>query len=402
MLIAHGELLPSHFQEAMDLSQPDFSSGKIVLEIGNERLVSCGRETYVKFIDTRFFSLRTSGPAVLKAAVTLLTEISRPEYRLIVCRAFARFLWNKELSWITNVLRWLMRYFLVLCLARRPRHAKLVVVDLWDELTIDHRDLWLLKRCDLYFKRELAQNVWTTLQRVQPPHTTYQIATTNLPFLKLTNKFRTFSIGVSVERLARFRDAVTGSLESMTKYHDIFFAGTTVYSTVREEGIRRLLKLRAEGYAVYVPEERISQREFDQALCASWLVWSPEGCGWDCYRHYEACLAGSVPVINYPSTRRYAPLLDGIHCFYYAMEGDDLVQKIKAALVNKARLAEMAQAARKHVLQYHTCEHLGAYILSELQFDLGSEMTIATREQSPATPEPETTEHPRFHANERE
>ena len=172
----------------MDLSRPHFISGKIVLEIGNERLVSCGRETYVKFIDTRFFSLRTSGPAILKAAFTLLTEISRPGYRLLVCRAFARFLWNKELSWITNVLRWLMRYFLVLCLARRPRHAKLVVVDLWDELTIDQRDLWLLKRCELYFKRELAQNVWTTLQRVQPPHTTYQIATTNPPTVSVEAK----------------------------------------------------------------------------------------------------------------------------------------------------------------------------------------------------------------------
>ena len=104
-----------------------------------------------------------------------------------------------------------------------------------------------------------------------------------------------------------------------------------------------------------------------EVLSASWLVWSPEGSGWDCYHHYEVCLAGSVPVINYPSIRRYAPLLDGIHCIYYGVEAEDLLLKVKAAFADKARLIAMARAGRKHVLQHHTTQRLGEYILKELE-----------------------------------
>jgi hypothetical protein len=76
--------------------------------------------------------------------------------------------------------------------------------------------------------------------------------------------------------------------------------------------------------AVYLPEAGLPRQKFNEALLASWLVWSPEGSGWDSFRHYEVCLAGSVAVINFPTIRRHAPLLDGVHCFYYGIEGDDL------------------------------------------------------------------------------
>ena len=353
----------------MELHKPDAGYGK-VLEVGHMRLVSPGREEFVRFVDTSFATLPASGGTsrirqIWKQAVTIFTEISRPEYRLIVFRCFGRFIWRSDHSWMANILRWLMGHFLAFCLSRRKRSAKLVIVDLLDELTIDHRDLWLLERCDLYFKRELAQNVWTTLQRVQPPHGEYLLLTRDQRFRDMAKKFRPLSIGITEEHLAELQDWAASGDELAAKRHDIFFAGPTEHSAVRAAGLRWLQELQEEGYAVYAPKERLQRRQFYEALSASWLVWSPEGSGWDCYRHYEACLAGSVPVINFPSIQRYAPLLDGIHCFYYAMEGDDLLQKIRAALSNKSRLAEMARAARKHVLEHHTCERLGAYILTE-------------------------------------
>jgi Glycosyl transferases group 1 len=76
-------------------------------------------------------------------------------------------------------------------------------------------------------------------------------------------------------------------------------------------------------------------------------------------------LAGSVPVINFPTIQRFAPLIHGVHCFYYAVEGDDLFQIIRAALTAKYRLKEMAAAAREHVLTHHTPNRVGDYILAE-------------------------------------
>ena len=300
----------------------------------------------------------------MRQAVALLSGISRPECRLIACRSFGRFAWSKRQSWMSNCLRWLMRQFLAFCLNLRPRSAKLVIIDYGDELNIDYWDLRLLEQCHLYFKRELAQNVWANLQRVQPLRGEYQTMMRNPHFQKMTEKFRPLSLGIPEEQLAQIqacREASSG------KRFDIFFAGTTENSTVREMGLRWLNKLSEEGYNVHLPEEWLSQSKFNEALSASWLAWSPEGSGWDCYRHYEACLAGAVPIINFPSIHRHAPLRDGVHCFYYAIEGDDLLQKVKAALSDKKRLTEMAQAARKHVFEHHTRERLGAYIFSESQ-----------------------------------
>jgi len=354
----------------MDLFQLDPHFGKI-LEVGNVRLLSCKREDSVRFINTRFSTSTSSRRSklndALKQAVILLTEIRRSDYELIVCRSLGRFAWSKNQSWSTNSLRWLMRQFLAFCLNQRSRHAKLVIIDFEDEITIDRRDLQLLEECHLYFKRELAQNVWTNLQRAQPSVGEYQAMMRNPRFRRLANKFRPLSLGVSEEQLAEIQSADAHSNSSTGKRFDIFFAGTTENSTVREAGLPWLHRLKEEGYAVYLPEQRLSRQKFHEALSASWLVWSPEGSGWDCYRHYEACLAGSVPVINYPSIRRHAPLHDGIHCFYYAIEGDDLLQKVKAALSDRPRLAEMAKAAKKHVLEHHTCERLGAYIFKESQ-----------------------------------
>jgi hypothetical protein len=343
-----------------------------VLEIGTARLLARGREQSVRFVDTRFSILPNSSTAArlryaFKHALTLLREIRRNEYRLIVCRSFGRFAWSRTNSCTTNVLRWLMRQFFAFCVSRRSRSAKLVVLDFDDELTLDHRDARLLEQCHLYFKRELAQNPWTNLLRAQPRLGEYQAMMRNPRFKRMVEKFRPISLGVPEAQLTDIQLNSDPGSQPVEKRYDIFFSGTTDHSTVREIGLQWLRKLKEEGYVVYLPEGGLPRQKFNEALSASWLVWSPEGSGWDCFRHYEVCLAGSVPVINFPTIRRHAPLLDGIHCFYYGIEGDDLLQKIKAALGDKARLSAMAQAGRKHVLQHHTQERLGEYVLEESQ-----------------------------------
>ena len=89
-------------------------------------------------------------------------------------------------------------------------------------------------------------------------------------------------------------------------------------------------------------------------MARAWLTWSPEGLGWECFRHYEAPFAFSVPIINSPTIIRYRPLIDGIHAFYYCPdEPNALAEKVKTALGDKKRLREMAERAHAHVLKYH-------------------------------------------------
>ena len=91
------------------------------------------------------------------------------------------------------------------------------------------------------------------------------------------------------------------------KTHDLFFVGAVDgNSTVREAGLAELERLRAQGVRIDQPTERLPYDAFMERMSRSWLAWSPEGMGWDCYRHYEAPIVQTVPVMNNPTILRHA------------------------------------------------------------------------------------------------
>jgi hypothetical protein len=99
-------------------------------------------------------------------------------------------------------------------------------------------------------------------------------------------------------------------------------------------------------------------------LSAAYLAWSPGGYGWDCARHYEAPLAGTVPLMNYPTIVRQSPLRDGEHCILYAPEPGAVASAARAALADKERLLRMARAAQAHVLEHHTLQARAEYVVA--------------------------------------
>jgi len=66
-----------------------------------------------------------------------------------------------------------------------------------------------------------------------------------------------------------------------------------------------------------------------------------------------------------PTIHRHAPFLDNEHGIYYHIEGDHLTFRVRQALQNRSRLIEMGQAARMHVLRWHTYEALGRDVNEE-------------------------------------
>jgi Glycosyl transferases group 1 len=220
-------------------------------------------------------------------------------------------------------------------IALRP--TRCVILDINDRRYLCSTTLRLFPRCALYFKRELVLD--------EPRDSVLARKVKPLPLI-LPDERR---IPVACE-----------------KDIDLFFAGALSNDT-RKKAVDEARSLVARGIRVVIPEEPMPYHDFMQALGRSWLVLSPEGHGWDCYRHYEACLAGSVPLINNPRYQRRVYLQDGTHCFYYDADRDSLAARVIELLADKQRLARMAEAGRRYVLANHTRSAVARYIMSELE-----------------------------------
>lgn len=238
--------------------------------------------------------------------------------------------------------------------------APIAVIDFEDLPVINRSHLFLLDRCRTYFKRELPADHWRLFLKT---------AHANLPTPRFRLrprqqqrllKVRPISLGLRMDSRALLPD------QPVEKTADIFFAGAIEgSSTVRARGFNELQELRRRGYAVDIPDRPLPPAEFLKRCAGAWLTWSPEGLGWDCFRHYEAAACGSTPLINQPQIERHQPLRDGEHAIYYDVERGGLVRAASAALADKPRLQRIAEAARAHVLTHHTKAAIVRYVIGE-------------------------------------
>jgi glycosyltransferase involved in cell wall biosynthesis len=254
---------------------------------------------------------------------------------------------------------------------RRAKLATPIVgLDMEDVPIIDNSRFPTLRNSVCFFKRELPQNPCNAFLYT----TSKTQCNGNVLRLKFFRdsiaKLRPISIGV---------DADTS--KSLSKYDvpkksDVFFSGDCENRINRQRGLKQLEALKAEGFVIDIAHDRLSREEFLRRCAQAYIAWSPEGFGWDCFRHYEIALVGSVPLMQTPTIYRYAPLKDGVHGIYYYVEDDDLASRVRQALQNRPRLVEMGMAARRHVLERHTLDALSRYIIQETQ------STLARRQQN--------------------
>ena len=239
----------------------------------------------------------------------------------------------------------------------------LVAVEMDDSFGISKSSVFLLDKAKAYFKRELPADNWQVLYGNIHPH---------LPTLRYrrNEKWRRRIDRLQPISLPQFRyDERWRDAPFPEKTHDLFFSGAVEgNSTVRAAGLPDLERLRDMGVKIDQPTERLPYDAFMERMSHSWLAWSPEGMGWDCYRHYEAPIVQAVPVMNNPTIVRHAPLLSGVHGVYYDIEPGGLERAVMAALADKDRLRGMALAARDHVFAHHTvkahCDHILQVALS--------------------------------------
>jgi hypothetical protein len=239
----------------------------------------------------------------------------------------------------------------------------LVVVDPQDVPRITKSESFWLDRARFWFMRELPPNHLNLFLNMDRRSGDVVNIGRNPLVRRNLSKIEPFSLGFDHRELPDVPPPAAAE-----KKYDVFYAGANHTTTVRQRGMEELRVLAAEGVRVFIPETRLSREEFLRTCSQSWLVWSPEGQGWDCHRHYEALVMHSVPLINYPTIEHWQPLIHGTHCLYHRPEAGGLTEAVRDALRDTARLPAIAAQGRAHVLQHHTRSKLARHVLEKAGF----------------------------------
>lgn len=343
-----------------------------ILEIGNTPYMHASFPHTTQFYST-WYDETVSEPESGRHIVSLATlpELGRrladPSFDLVVVHAIPFAPWSLRGLSRTLFRRSVLAGSVPLMRGLGPQllrgavAAPIAVLDLDDPAVIDQANAFLLDKATAYFKRELPPDHWqaftgTLHWRVPTPRFR------SLPRQRRRlSKLRPISLGVPLGILGH---AAASPLPASEKTIDVFFAGRLESSsTVRDRGLQELLALRQEGYVIEIPDKPMPVGAYLERCARAWLVWTPEGFGWQCFRTYEAAVCGSVPLANRQSIERHRPLVDGVHGLYYDVEPGGLAAAVRSALADRTRLVAMAAAAREHVLAHHTPAAVARYVV---------------------------------------
>ncbi len=302
----------------------------------------------------------------LRMALDIWRDLVHGHYKLVMLEAARKCLWNPHRSAfqnLTSVARHLLAPssfapYLILWAATYSK-VPIIAYDMADTMLISSESLFLFPFVRCYFKRELPQNKWHVFLSVTAKCGDVSNIRRQRFFQEALVKVRPFPLQIDS------KPYLFSKVSAAQKQVDVFYAGDNLKTTVRTDGMPLLAKMREMGLNVDVSETRLDYDEFCRRISRAWLVWSPEGSGWDCHRHYESLINGAVPVINYPTICRYKPMIDGVHALYYGCEEDDLIRVISKALADKKRLLKIISAGRAHLQEWYSITSLGTYVLKE-------------------------------------
>ena len=235
------------------------------------------------------------GPAVLPR---MLRSLKRGDWDIVFCFPHPRPLLDPRRVFAglpAALARALFRFRTLGTYMASSRYpTPLVVLDYNDLSTVPRSALKLLDRSIAYFKRELPLDSAKALYDVAPRYRTHKRLISSSFFRRNVDKLRPISIGASEDTV---RLALAKRPE---KSVDIFFAGSPNNSVIRQRGYAQLQALAAAGWSVDISPGGLTKAEYLERCARAWVTWSPEGYGWECFRHYEASLCLSVPIISPP------------------------------------------------------------------------------------------------------
>ena len=245
----------------------------------------------------------------------------------------------------------------------KKHQCNLAVVDRLDEATIHPNDHWILKHCDVYFKRELPRSIWSALEMIKPRRICIGTAS-GIPSLSvLAKKLLPLSLGIE--------DGLAAEINSPqpTKIYDVFYVGRA-YDLERRLMIEQELKfLSNEGLRIFEPKIPLTRQGFLDAIRASTIAISPGGVGWDCFRHYEIPACATAMLIEQPSHQTYCPPQDGIEAIHYDPDLP-IAPIVREWLSKPEELAKIAVAGNMWAISNHKYSSLAKHIATILSSDV--------------------------------
>lgn len=346
----------------------------IILEIGFDPLLRDAYPDEVIWIDTalRWDDVRSyqkkRGSLLARiihlwgqTSKALSLAVSQP-YSVVVarCLSTANTLgqgWAVRFS--RSVLRWIFE--MLILFAARGAKVKLVIVDATDRITIHPRDRRLFARCNLYFKRELAQNLWHSLESILPQGACPGAMSATVQGAQMIDKLRPFSLGITADKIRTAKPM-------NTRRWDIFYSGTEAHVPARKVLPKVLAELEQHGWKICLPKERLSYADYMDTLSESRFCCSPSGIGWDCHRHYECLSQGAIPLLDHRAIMQSHTLRDARECFYLDYQTDLAAQMERILRIDSAELGGIAkmgqEVLREHLTFQATAKKMYAMIQS--------------------------------------
>lgn len=210
---------------------------------------------------------------------------------------------------------------------------------------------WFYRHCHACFIRELPLQAAEALRHLGAPSSAGGVD---------PGKLRPISLGIS----SAWLEKIPGGTRQ-PRLWDVFFSGDLAAKPDRARLVEELqLACRRHGWKLLL-RDSLRPEEYWRALAQSRLCLSPPGRGWDCWRHYESMLAGSVPLMTHPTIRTYHAPQDGKQAFYFSPEPGGLEQSLLRAMQAPQNLPAMSAEGQKLVLARHELERLRQYIFEE-------------------------------------
>lgn len=312
-------------------------------------------------------------PFWLRDPLELLKLWRAEEVDVVICNTFGRAYGRKDgerLAWLRHFGKAFYEHVLVtlVIFLKRQRPIPFAVVEVSDDPTLDPFNARLARHCDVFFKRELPLDPYLALESCRGSF--FRLAPNqfrSLPWVRtVVERLRPISLGCAFEE-----PQMSGEEAARERMVDVFYVGDDHNKPLRA-GLRdELRELQGEGIAVNAPEASLSREAYFEAMKGARLAVSPPGLGYDCHRHYEAAFCGAVPVMPYPTIRQSHPFEDGVTCFFYDPEFP-LADQLKEMLRDRAKVEEVAAAAKAHVERHHRHADSFARVLEATRDAAGS------------------------------
>lgn len=284
----------------------------------------------------------------IREILKLSKIISRSKPDIVICQAFGG---SYSGGNFRKSCKYIYESILIHLITRMVKRERIpfAVTDVSDDTAIHRVNLPLVRECSLYFKRELPVDGFLAFESFKPrylrgPITHYR----RLPIWQSMHaKLRPLPLG------CREQEPVKSPIPVADKATDVFYVGNDRDKPIRKNIDRAFQELLEEGIRVNYPREPLELDDYFEAIRSSKLALSPPGLGWDCHRHYEAAMLGSVPVITYPTIQRDFPLQHKIHCFYYD-PAVPLAPQIATMLTDPDLLEKISDNASEFARKHHT------------------------------------------------